>query len=275
MPKTKESLLCRLPLCLALLTGSALAQSNPELGDNGNAALPPAPAPATSDPAASDTTTAPVVLASTVATSGNDHALVIGHLGVGTFGVLELPRCGGAGCASTGAGSTLQAPTIGARYWLDERMAIEAGLGIGYTSGSTSTETGTTTNKVNDPSLFGLALHGGLPLVFASGAHYAFEVVPELNVGFVTGSGGGAGNVDLSGFLLELGGRVGAEIQFGFIGIPQLALQGTVGLHMRYEGRSQSANNTTVSNHQFGFGTSVEGAPWQIFLGSLAAIYYF
>jgi hypothetical protein len=280
MPNPIESMLCRLPLCLVLLTGGALAQSNPELGDNSNAALPPAPAPVTSDPPAADTSSGPV-LERTVATSGNDHASVIGHFGVGTFGVLDLPTMGCAGGAAGGCtdtNATLSAPTIGARYWLDERMAIEAALGIGYRSGSTSTQAGNTTTVVSEPSLFGLALHGGLPLVFASAAHFAFELIPELNVGFVTGGRSGATaatDVSLSGFLLELGARVGAEIQFGFIDIPQLALQGTVGLHMRYEGRAASVNNVDVGNHRFGFGTSVQGEPWDIFTGNIAAIYYF
>jgi hypothetical protein len=282
MPNPIESLLCRLPLCLALLTGSALAQSNPELGDNGNTALAPAPAPiTTSETTTSGTTTTTTVTETTVATSGNDHATVIGHFGVGTFGVLDLPvmGCGAAAAAGcTDTNGTLVAPTIGARYWLDERMAIEAALGIGYRSGSTSTAAGNTTTEVSEPSLFGLALHGGLPLVFASSAHFAFELIPELNVGFVTGGRNGttaANDVSLSGFLLELGARVGAEIQFGFIDIPQLALQGTVGLHMRYEGRSASVNNVDISNHRFGIGTSVNGEPWDIFTGNIAAIYYF
>ena len=76
--------------------------------------------------------------------------------------------------------------------------------------------------------------------------------------------------------MICIGARVGAEIQFGFIGIPQLALQGTVGVHLTYEGSSISLpNNTELSAHRFGFGTTVQGKPWDIFTSNISAIYYF
>ncbi|HEX4354634.1 MAG TPA: hypothetical protein VHZ95_17010 [Polyangiales bacterium] len=273
-----ESVLCRLPLCLALFAGTALAQ-NPELGDTGRDHTPP---PAV---VRVEETHAPARHLIEVATSGTDHSMMVGHFGVGFFGVLSLPTMGCTGGTPTGGtcapdiGATLSAPTIGARYWLDERMAIEGALGIGATSGSVTVENGGTSTDSHTPHFFGLALHAGLPLVFATSAHFSFEVVPEMNVGFVSGgwtaNGNGNNSADLSGFLLELGGRVGAEIQFGFIGIPQLALQGTVGVHLRYEGRSVSVGDSSTSSHNFSFGTSVDGKPWDIFNGNIAAIYYF
>jgi hypothetical protein len=240
---------------------------NPELGDvNYNANVQPVAV-------ASTTTTT----TTSVAASGTDHAAVVGHFGVGHFGVIDLPVALGTGNDNAG---TLSAPTIGARYWLDERMAIEGALGLGYSSGSVTNKTGNTSTETNTPSLFGMALHAGLPLVFATSKHFAFEVIPELNFGFVSGSQSlAAGKVDLSGMLLQLGARVGAEIQFGFIDIPQLALQGTVGLHMSYQGRSASTTNNNVavesSSSSFNFGTTMQGEPWDIFTGNIAAIYYF
>jgi hypothetical protein len=128
----------------------------------------------------------------------------------------------------------------------------------------------------NQPSLFGMGLHAALPLVFATSAHFAFEVVPELNFGFVSGSQDlGMDKISLSGVMLQLGARVGAEIQFGFIDIPQLALQGTVGLHMTYEGRSASVGNMQTSTSNFSLLTTVQDSPWRIFTSNLAAIYYF
>jgi hypothetical protein len=271
-----ESLLCHLPLCLALFAGSALAQNNPELGDvNRNAPPPPTMTQVTTQPASR-----PAVRAATP--SGTDHAMMVGHFGVGFLGVLSLPTMSCTNGMPTGGvcvpdvNATLSAPTIGARYWLDERMAIEAALGIGFSASGRTAQTGNTSVDTNNPHLFGLALHGGLPLVFATSQHFAFEVVPELNVGFVSGGWSGPTNDEsLSGFLLELGGRVGAEIQFGFIDIPQLALQGSVGVHLRYEGRSQSGGATDTSSHNFNFGTTVQGNPWDIFTGNISAIYYF
>ena len=270
------SLLGCLTLCLGLFAGSARAQNNPELGDTNrnNAPPPPAAVPVT------EPSSRPAVRAATP--SGTDHAMMVGHFGVGFFGVLSLPTLSctngvpmGGTCVGD-PGATLPAATIGARYWLDERMAIEGALGIGVQAGSRTTEMGNTSTDVNLPHFFGMALHGGLPLVFASSAHFAFEVVPEMNIGFVTGGWTGPNNdVSLSGFLLELGGRVGAEIQFGFIDIPQLALQGSVGLHMRYEGRSESGGGNSFSAHNFNISTTVDGNPWNIFTSNITAIYYF
>jgi hypothetical protein len=255
-------------LSLTLCTSAVLAQNNPELGDT---TVRRERVAGTMTTTTVRTNEGPFV--TNVAVTGTDHASVIGHLGVGVFGPVDLPY---ATSTMPDARGTLSAPIIGARYWLDERMAIEAGLGIGFRSGGVTQKSGNTSLETNDPSLFGLALHGALPLVFATSQHFAFEVIPELNVGFVSGSQDlGMDKVDLSGVMLQLGARVGAEIQFGFIDIPQLALQGTVGVHMRYEGRSASVGNTETSISSFSFGTTVQNAPWDIFRASIAAIYYF
>jgi hypothetical protein len=275
MPK-RQSLLCLLPLCLALFSAGARAQ-NPELGDTGNNRVATPGRPADPFPA-SPRENRPTIHGRT------DHDLVVGHFGVGVFGVLQLPSMGCEGGTPTGntcnpnTGFNLDAPAIGARWWMDDFMAIEGAVGIGFQTGGSSTSTGGTTVDIDEPSFFGMALHAGLPLVFATTAHFAFELVPEMNIGFVTGSWNspnGNNDIDLSGFLLELGARVGAEIQFGFIDIPQLSLQGTVGLRMRYEGRGASVGNSDFSNHRFTFGTTVQGEPWDIFTGNIAAIYYF
>jgi hypothetical protein len=173
---------------------------------------------------------------------------------------------------------TLVAPTIGARYWLDERMGLEGGIGLAFQSGGATSKMGNVSTDFNDPHLFGFALHAGLPLVLATSDHFAFQFVPEFNFGFVTGgldTGMAANDVSLSAVLLQLGARIGAEIQFGFIGIPQLALQGTVGLHLSYQGRSATTDNQELSSHSFSFGTTVQDSPWRIFTSNIAAIYYF
>lgn len=258
-----------LTLSVALLTSSAFAQNNPEQGDvRYQTTVQTAPDGTTA------TNTGP--FAAQVATTGTDHSQVVGHLGVGHFGIVSIPYL--AGTTADAPTGQLPAPTIGARYWLDERMAIEGALGVGYEAGSTTTKSGNTSVDVSDPSIFGMALHAGLPLVFATSSHFAFELIPELNFGFATGGTQVmAADLDLSGIMLQMGARVGAEIQFGFIDIPQLALQATVGMHMTYMGVSASNDtaNTTVSRSDFTFGTTVQNAPWEIFHSNVAAIYYF
>ncbi|HEY2733610.1 MAG TPA: hypothetical protein VGI70_06475, partial [Polyangiales bacterium] len=181
-----ESVLCRLPLCLALFAGTALAQ-NPELGDTGRDHPPP---PAKVRVEETDPPARPLIQ---VATTGTDHSLMVGRFGVGFFGVLSLPTMGCSGGTPTGGmcnpdiGATVSAPTIGARYWLDERMAIEGALGLGISSGSVTFDDNGTSTQTHAPHFFGLALHAGLPLVFATSTHFSFEVVPEMNIGFVSG----------------------------------------------------------------------------------------
>ena len=263
-----------LALSLTLFTTSAFAQNNPERGDVRYETTTVQTGPG----ATTNTTTNEGPFVTQVATTGTDHSLVVGHLGVGHFGILSIPYAAG---LDGEIGAQLNAPTIGARYWLDERLGIEAAIGIGYASGSVTTETGNVSTEVSEPSVFGLALHAGLPLVFATSSHFAFQLIPELNFGFASGGTSAPGpmgaDVDLSGVLLQLGARVGAEIQFGFIGIPQLALQATVGLHMTYTGISASNEtaNTSVTRSDFAFGTTLQNTPWDIFRTNVAAIFYF
>jgi hypothetical protein len=203
----------------------------------------------------------------------SDHDAFVGRFGVGFFGVLTLPiaACGiGPVCAF--AADTLPAPTIGARYWLQEDMGVEGAVGLMFRSRSL---------PGLDISEFGFALHGGLPLVFADTGHFAFQVIPQLNIGLATGSYETLGmvptTVDVSGLLFEIGARVGAEIHFGFIDIPQLSLQGTLGLMIRHESVSAepSGGVAEVSQSVTTIATLVDAPPWAIFTGGLTAIYYY
>ena len=63
------------------------------------------------------------------------------------------------------------------------------------------------------------------------------------------------------------------------MGIPNLSLMATVGLNFSYlsaglgENRSGSVQGSSVNT--WTLGTSLQGEPWDIFLGSLTAFYYF
>lgn len=280
-------------LVVGLWAGNGAAQ-NPELGDvgaqgqasgqyqggvqaQGAWAAPPPPA---ATPVADPNAPAPVYGARFPDT---DHALVVGRFGVGFFGIESVPVGGFDGANAIFEDEdgplTVPAPTIGARYWLSETLGIEAALGLGISGGGTDIEAAGMTTELNGPSYFALAVHGAVPLVFAASRHFTFEVIPELNFGFASGGIDDAtaanNDVDFSGMLLEIGGRVGAEIHFGFIDIPELALQASVGLHLRVESRTVTVGNVDTSNGGTRFGTTVQGEPWDIFGGNLTAIYYF
>ncbi len=212
----------------------------------------------------------------------NDHDRVVGHLAVGFLGVSQLPI----GSIGTGAGATVQrdnlnAPTVGVRYWLNKKIGIDAGLGLAWTGGVNSTNAnGTDVATADPPSRFGGAVHFGVPIALANGKHYTFEAIPEANVGITNGSTKlGNNDVTLSGFRLDAGGRVGAEIYFGFIGVPQLSLQGSVGLNFRYESAkvstSANGNNSSASVVTRTLGTTVQSDPWALFVNNISAFYYF
>jgi hypothetical protein len=212
----------------------------------------------------------------------SDHEKVVGHFGVGYLGVSDLPiAAAGGGIPARGS---VSAPVIGVRYWLNEKLGLDLGLGFAMSTGSTElAPAGAASTTTDLGSRFGLALHGGVPLVFAHQKHFTFLLIPELNVGFTnqsneTGQGAATVKTTLSGFRLDLGARIGSEIHFGFIGIPQLALQATVGAYVKREAwkatSEVSGNSSSASQGATAFGTSVQSDPWALFTNNISAIYY-
>jgi hypothetical protein len=243
------------------------------------------------------TTTTPAASTAPKDDGVTDHEKVVGHLGVGYLGLTQIPigSAGGGGGAGgfSHARATLDAPVIGVRYWMSEKMGIDAGLGFTMFSSSNDTVApgpggAVVTTTTDGPAAVGVAVHGGLPLAFAYGKHYKFLLVPELNVGYARRGEKQAGNptppdIVRTGLRIDAGARVGTEIQFGFIGIPELALQASVGLNFRYQNwkSSQDAGPPVVpterssSDTVTSIGTTVQSDPWALFVNNVSAIYYF
>ena len=230
---------------------------------------------------------APKPAAAGAAAGGSDHSQVVGTFGVGYLGLgglaLGTLNAGAGGGASLGT-STVDAPIIGMRYWLNEGMGIDAGIGLGLQSGKTTNKNGATTTDKDKPGVTGFLLHVGVPLALGSGgAHHTFQIVPEANVGFASSTikgsappGGTAPpDIKLSGFRLDIGARAGTEIQFGFIGLPKLALQATVGLYFTTTSTSAKQDVVELSDSNTRIGTTVQSAPWAIFTNNISALYYF
>ncbi len=203
---------------------------------------------------------APMVApAPVVQDTGPDHDAVVGHFAVGYFGISNLPVGSGGGGGAGVTQGTVVAPVIGMRYWLMPKLGIDAGVGFSDSS-----------------SGWGVAIHGGLPIALATSHHMTFELIPEATVAFAGNTGGaGAAEVTYSGFRLDVGARVGGEIQFGFIGIPQLALQASVGLYLEHDSWGFSTTNQSGSASSTTFATSVQSDPWGIFTDNISALYYF
>lgn len=253
--------------------------------------LPPPPATAT----ATATVTTPVVAAEKKDEGPTDHEKVVGHFGVMYFGITSMP-IGTVNNSNTPslAGFTqgsIQTPVIGARYWLKESMGVDLGLGFGFANSGNSSKNGPTEVSNDGPASFSFAVHGGVPFALAYGKHYKFLLVPEATFGYasrgikqqnVTPPAVPNGDVHLSGYRLDIGARVGTEIQFGFIGVPQLALQASVGLafrrqlwHGSQDAGAQNPQETSVSTSTNDLSTTVQNDPWALFVNNISAIYYF
>jgi hypothetical protein len=207
---------------------------------------PPAPPPPAQPPPAAFRTAPPPGGGDT------DHDGVVNHLGVTLFPTQAIPF--------PVPGANVVAPVIGARYWLMPNLGFDGGLGVGWTTGSA-------------PSPFAMAFHVGVPIALASSKHFTFLVLPEANLAFAhMNTPAGMVNNTADGFLFDMGGRVGAEIQFGFIGIPQLSLQGTVGLLFTHT--ETNTNVPAASTHTNDLQTTVGATPWAIFANAIEATYY-
>jgi hypothetical protein len=204
------------------------------------------------------------------APQGDDHQRVVGHIAVGYLGINQVP-------VATVA-NLITAPAIGVRYWFSDLIGLDVGLGLGYTSQVSVMVLG---GNSTAHDVFGFIVHAGVPIAPAHTDHFVFEITPEANFGVGSGNvpappGSMVGGTGLNGLLFQLGGRAGAELHFGFIGVPQLSLTASVGLYFQYQsasinppvGANMSGDLTTIS-------TTVMGQPWQIFAGTISAFYYF
>jgi len=203
---------------------------------------------------------------------------VVNHFAFGYFGISQLPIAGPGSNVGGAVRDVVNAPVVGVRYWLNERIGIDGGIGFGVVAGSTELINGPNDVNADKPNKWGLGFHAGVPLAFAHATHYVFELVPEANLGFANGGikgGPGVPDQSLSGFRLDLGARVGAEVHFGFIGVPQLSLQASIGVYFRREAFKWSQGGNSASDGSTFFATSVQADPWAIFADNISALYYF
>jgi hypothetical protein len=219
------------------------------------------------------------------AAGASDHDQMVGRLAVGYLGRATV----GAGAQPVGAAADPanpggyvvvgDAPIVGVRYWINGFLGLDAGLGLALIGGSID-ETAPD-NSVDLDSFTGFAFHAGVPLALASADHFTFEIVPEANIGF--GSGDQAdGDITHSGFHLDIGARAGAEIHFGFMKIPQLSLQGSIGLQFAMDSGSTETDPAgagpppdRIERSRTALQTTVGSNPWNIFTSNVAALYYF
>ncbi len=201
-----------------------------------------------------------------------DHDLWNGRIGFGWYGTREIPFAT--------KGNAVSTPLVGARYWVNTMIGVDGAIGFTTKSGSTTVSTtGVADQETKDTSATSFALHLGVPIAIFNMTHYSFQIIPELDFGIATGSleqpANATTSTDLSGMLFQLGARAGAEIFFGFMGLPQLSLEASVGLFLSSQSAKSSPPNSSTKYSSLTISTAQFANPWDIFRESVAARYYF
>ncbi len=271
---------------LLLLPGVASAQfGDPEAGDTGNWTPPAQPQQPSSPPPAQpqqpswfqqDQERPPALGQQRASTDSGaadaaetDHARVVGAIG---FQYIGRRRASFVTPTGDDAPQAVEAAGVGIRYWLSDSLGLDLGAFVGY-AGPSSELNGEFQSGFSG---FGIGLHAGLPIALQAYEHLTFLVIPEA--AFLFGSLGFQG-VDASQdwssshLAIDLGARVGAEVQLGFWGIPQLSVQMTVGGRLRYESWSAEMlddREVNASSAQTSFVTDAD----DLFEGTVRVVYY-
>jgi len=212
---------------------------------------------------------------------GTDHDKAVGAWGIGLLGTQRLTmlgRPGGAGQFNVGM------PVVGVRHWVTERYGFQAGIGLNA-AGGTIKDNEPGAHDDPNPTTIAMGLHAAAPISLYHDKSYNLLILPGLDFAFGDSrlqddpdAAGDQATVQKS-VLLQASVRAGAEVQFGFIGMPMLSLQGTVGAALGWtnsgieytEGGQGRKRNASL----WAIGTQNYDEPWDLFVGSIAAVYYF
>ncbi len=219
------------------------------------------------------------------AASGEAEAAVLpDHLTVGSvafgLGSIRKPRVRvdsvldlGQGTADqTSASENETVPALEGRWWLGPQRRIGIDLGLSYFNVTVHGES----NQL--AKLRAFYVKTGLPIALTSTKHTTIELIPQISY---MGAGATVTSLGLSLFRWDAALRLSAEIQFGFIGIPELSLQSGIGMSFTREVSRQRRTGTLLGETDSARVVITEvgpyggKGPWEIFLGNLAALYYF
>lgn len=225
--------------------------------------------------------------------TATDHETIVGHFGIGFLGVSNLPLPVAVPVGTEENPGLLPndhirvrsvaAPALGARIWISRRVGVDTGIGFFYSGGSTTSDLGGTTVDVDKQSVIAFLVHAGVPVLMTDLRHMSLLVIPEATFGMARSNvaplfdENAPPEAELRGARLDVGVRAGAEVHFGFMGLPNLSLEAGIGLVFTTEWASATVGNQSVSDVATRISTASFSDPWDILsgFGNLSARYYF
>lgn len=253
----------------------------------------PVPVVAQAKPAPVSSVPAVNMDASSGGSTTTDHEVVVGSIGLGYLGssrvglplALPVGRGDQAGMFPNDKLNIRQilVPTLGLRKWFSKRYGFEAGLGLSLSGGNRSAEYGAATASIDKETVFAMSVRAGVPITVMDTRHMAFMLIPEATLSFATSNisaefeENAPPDAKMRGFGVDAGLRAGAEVHFGFIGLPRLSLQAGVGLYLTAQWASATVTNQSLTDTSVSLGFGSAGNPWDIFSGvaNMSARYYF
>ena len=156
-----------------------------------------------------------------------DHELIVKQVGVR---VVHWGKVGPATTAITGRAegdmgdvgaadqfASMRLTTIGVRTWFNKRLGLDAGMSLYLHRGK------------DERVQFGMGVAAGVPIALGYFKHITIYAEPRFDLSFMRVA---KGTIPV---LFGAGADLGAELSFGWIGIPRLTLQLAVGLAMRLQ----------------------------------------
>jgi len=203
----------------------------------------------------------------------SDHESVVNHVGVGWYGTRTIPLYNAGG---------IETPLVGIRYWFSPVAGLD--IAAGAMTVTTEDKSKTSTSSVTTPqgSAASLMAHIGVPLSFHHSQHHSIQLIPQMELGYAHGekdppSPNPSNQLKQTnnGVLLQAGVAVGAEVHFGFMGLPHLSLDATLGIFSSYSYCKGEVGTASAERTQVLFSTSNVNNPWDFFRSNIGARYYF
>lgn len=180
-------------------------------------------------------------------------------------------------------------PIFGVRYWFTRRIGLDVGAGIAFESGSFARRIPNpdpTKDRTEDGasarSLL-LASRVALPISLHAGRHYNLMVIPDVTLGvsraslpaFQKSTSGEDLDLQLTAVGIGAGARVGAEVSFGFVGVPELSVQAAWGVQLEAMKRTGRIGAAEATLSDLALGSSTGGGAWRWLTGGFSVFYGF